>query len=118
MNLAWLDGVWIYLLVLALGGVTVVTRCFFFMSDHELPFPAWADRGLRYAPIAALSAVIIPEIVMSQGALITSLGDARIYAAATGAAFYFWRRGQGQAVLGTIVVGMAVYLPLHMGLGW
>ena len=118
MNLAWLEGVWIYLLVLALGGVTVVTRCFFFMSDQELPFPAWADRGLRYAPIAALSAVIIPEIVMSHGALITSLSDARIYAAATGAAFYFWRRGQGQAVLGTIVVGMAVYLPLHMGLGW
>jgi hypothetical protein len=35
-----------------------------------------------------------------------------------GAAFYFARRGQGQAVLGTIVVGMAVYLPLHLGLGW
>ncbi|GKS83045.1 hypothetical protein AVMA1855_02855 [Acidovorax sp. SUPP1855] len=27
---------------------------------------------------------------------------------------YFWRRG----ILGTIVVGMVVYLPLHIGLGW
>ena len=111
------DG-WIYLTVAALGVVTVVTRCFFFMFEQELPFPAWADRGLRYAPSAALSAVIIPEIVMRQGALISSLADARIYAATTGAAFYFWRRGQGQAVLGTIVVGMTVYLPLHIGLGW
>ena len=109
---------WIYLLVAALGGVTVVTRCFFFMFEQELPFPAWADRGLRYAPIAALSAVIIPEIVMKSGALITDWRDARIYAAAVGAAFYFWRRGQGQAVLGTILIGMAVYLPLHIGLGW
>jgi branched-subunit amino acid transport protein len=109
---------WIYLLIAGLGGVTVVTRCFFFMVDQELPFPAWADRGLRYAPIAALSAVIIPEIVMKHGALISDWRDARIYAAAVGAAFYFWRRGQGQAVLGTIVVGMAVYLPLHIGLGW
>ena len=109
---------WIYLLVAALGGVTVVTRCFFFMFEQELPFPAWADRGLRYAPIAALSAVIIPEIVMKNGALITDWRDARIYAAAVGAAFYFWRRGQGQAVLGTILIGMAVYLPLHIGLGW
>jgi len=109
---------WIYLLVAALGGVTVVTRCFFFMFEQELPFPAWADRGLRYAPIAALSAVIIPEIVMKNGALIADWRDARIYAAAVGAAFYFWRRGQGQAVLGTILIGMAVYLPLHIGLGW
>lgn len=109
---------WIYVLIAGLGGVTVVTRCFFFMVDQELPFPAWADRGLRYAPIAALSAVIIPEIVMKHGSLISDWRDARIYAAAVGAAFYFWRRGQGQAVLGTIVVGMAVYLPLHIGLGW
>jgi branched-subunit amino acid transport protein len=109
---------WIYLLIAGLGGVTVVTRCFFFMVDQELPFPAWADRGLRYAPIAALSAVVIPEIVVKHGALISDWRDARIYAAAVGAAFYFWRRGQGQAVLGTILVGMAVYLPLHIGLGW
>ena len=34
--------------------------------------------------------------------------------AAVGAAWYFWRGG----VLGTIVSGMAVYLPLHIGLGW
>jgi branched-subunit amino acid transport protein len=110
--------IWIYALVAALGGVTVVTRCFFFMFEQELPFPAWADRGLRYAPIAALSAVIIPEIVMKNGALIADWRDARIYAAAVGAAFYFWRRGQGQAVLGTILIGMAVYLPLHIRLGW
>ena len=35
-----------------------------------------------------------------------------------GASWFFWRQGAGQAVLGTIVVGMAVYLPLHLGLGW
>ena len=35
-------------------------------------------------------------------------------AAAAGAAAYFWRRD----VLITIVAGMAVYLPLHLGLGW
>ena len=108
----------VFVLVAALGVVTLVTRSFFFMFKQELPFPTWADRGLRYAPIAALSAVIIPEIVMRHGVLISDWRDGRIYGAAAGAAFYFWRRGQGQAVLGTIVVGMAVYLPLHIGLGW
>jgi hypothetical protein len=29
-------------------------------------------------------------------------------------AWFFWQRG----VLGTIVAGMAVYLPLRIGLGW
>lgn len=104
--------------VVGLGLVTLITRSFFFILDHELPYPSWAERGLRYAPIAALSAVIIPEIVMRHGALITDWRDGRIFGAAAGAAFYFWRRGQGQAVLGTILVGMAVYVPLHIGLGW
>ena len=31
-----------------------------------------------------------------------------------GMAWFFWKRG----VLGTIVCGMAVYLPLRLGLGW
>jgi hypothetical protein len=44
--------------------------------------------------------------------------DARLFAVAAGVAWFFWRKGGGQAVLGTIVVGMAVYLPLHLGLGW
>jgi branched-subunit amino acid transport protein len=80
--------------------------------------PQWAQRGLQYAPIAALAAVVVPEVVMSQGQLIATWQDARIYATLTGAAYFFLRRGQGQAVLGTIVSGMVVYLPLHLGLGW
>jgi hypothetical protein len=55
---------------------------------------------------------------MSQGALIHTFKDARLYAAAAGVAYFFWRKGAGQAVLGTIVSGMVVYLPLHIGLGW
>ena len=104
--------------LLGLGAVTLLTRCFFFILDRELPFPAWAQRGLQYAPIAALAAVVVPEVLVSHGAFITTWQDARLYGAAAGVAFYLARRGQGQAVLGTIVVGMAVYLPLRIGLGW
>ncbi len=111
------DG-WTLAVILGLAVVTVVTRSFFFISSRPRHLPRWAQRGLQYAPIAALAAVIAPELVMAQGHLISSWQDARIYGAVAGAAFYFWRRGAGQAVLGTIVVGMAVYLPLHMGLGW
>ena len=64
--------------------------------------------------MAALAAVVIPEVVMTQGHFIHTWLDARLYAAAAAAAAYYWRHD----VLITIVVGMAVYLPLHMGLGW
>jgi branched-subunit amino acid transport protein len=107
------DG-WTLLVIACLTGVTVLTRCLFFLSDKPWTLPHWAQRGLQYAPIAALGAVVIPEVVMSQGALIATWQDARLFAVAAGSAWFFKQRG----VLGTIVVGMAVYLPLRLGLGW
>jgi branched-subunit amino acid transport protein len=109
---------WTLAVIVGMALVTVLTRCFFFISQQPWHLPQWAQRGLQYAPIAALAAVVIPEVVMSQGQLIVTWQDARIYAALAGATYFFIRRGQGQAVLGTIVSGMAVYLPLHLGLGW
>ena len=110
--------IWTLAVIVGLAGVTVVARSFFFISDKAWQLPHWAQRGLQFAPIAALSAVVVPEVVVSHGALITTWQDARLFGAAAGVAFYAARRGQGQAVLGTIVVGMAVYLPLHLGWGW
>jgi branched-subunit amino acid transport protein len=109
---------WTVATIVGLTLVTVLARSFFLISSRDWALPHWAQRGLQYAPIAALAAVIVPEIVMAQGGLVETWRDARLFAAATGAAYFFWRRGAGQAVLGTIVAGMAVYLPLHLGLGW
>lgn len=105
---------WTLLTIVGLGCITVVARGFFFISSKPWTLPHWAQRGLQYAPIAALSAVVIPEIVMTQGQLIDTWQDARLFAAVAGAAWFFWRR----SVLGTILAGMAVYLPLHIGMGW
>ena len=92
----------------------MLTRCFFFILDRPWSLPGWAQRALNYAPVAALSAVVVPEIVMANGHLVSTWQDARLYAAAVGALVYFWRRD----VLLTIVAGMGVYLPLHLGWGW
>jgi branched-subunit amino acid transport protein len=104
--------------IAGLACVTFIARSFFFLSEKNWSLPRWAQRGLQYAPIAALSAVIAPEVFMSKSELIHTLADARLYAVLAGAGYFFWRRGAGQAVLGTIISGMAVYLPLHIGLGW
>lgn len=109
---------WRLAVIIGLAAVTVLTRSFFYISSKPWKLPRWAERGLHYAPIAALAAVIVPETMMTQGHLISRWQDARLFAVAAGAAWFFWRKGAGQAVLGTIVAGMAVYLPLHLGLGW
>ena len=111
MSWDWLEP---FLAVVGLAVLTLVTRSFFMIPERELPMPDWLKRGLKYAPLAALTAVIAPEIFMSQGELIATLQDARLPAVLCASAYYFWRRG----ILGTIVVGMLVYLPLHIGWGW
>jgi branched-subunit amino acid transport protein len=110
-NIGWFEGV---VTILGLAFITIFTRGFFFLTDREVPIPEWLRQGLRYAPLAAMAAVVVPEIVMTQGQLISTWQDARLFAAAAGALWFWWRRG----ILGTIVVGMAVLLPLRLGLGW
>ncbi|MEZ7847595.1 MAG: AzlD domain-containing protein [Polaromonas sp.] len=105
---------WTIVTICGMALLSVITRCFFFLSSKQWPMPAWLQRGLHYAPIAALAAVIVPEMVTTQGQLITTWQDARLFAVAAGVAWYYWKRG----MLGTIIAGMAVYLPLHVGLGW
>lgn len=100
--------------LIGLGLITLLTRSFFLLPPRELPLPAWLKQGLRYAPLAALVAVVVPEVVLSQGHLITTWKDARLFAAAASSAYYFWRGG----ILGTIVSGTAVMLALRLGLGW
>ncbi len=111
MSWSWWEMV---LITLGLAAITVITRSFFMITEQELPMPDWLRRGLKYAPLAALGAVIIPELFMTQGHFLHTFKDARLPALAAAVAYYYWKRG----ILGTIVVGMAIYLPLHIGLGW
>jgi len=104
---------WTLALIVGLGGVTVLSRCFFFILERPWTLPAWAQRALQYAPVAALSGVVIPEVVLTQGQL-TTWHDARVLAALAGVALFAWRR----SVLVTLLGGMAVYLPLRLVLGW
>lgn len=105
---------WTLAVIVGLAGVTVLSRCFFFILERPWSLPDWARRALQYAPVAALAGVVLPEVVMTQGQLIATWQDARLFATAAGVAIFFWRR----SVLMTLVAGMAVYLPLHLGLGW
>ena len=102
------------LAILGLVVITIGTRGFFLYPDRELPMPTWLKQGLRYAPLAALAAVVAPEVFTTQGHLIATFKDARIYATLAATGYFFWRRG----ILGTIVTGTLVMVAMRVGLGW
>ncbi len=105
---------WTIAVIMGLAGITVLARCFFFILDRPWSLPAWAQQALNYAPVAALAGVVVPEVVMTNGQLIATWLDARVFAALTAVVVYFWRKSSLQSLL----AGMAVYLPLHLGLNW
>ena len=102
------------LTILGMAVVTVLSRGFFLWSRREIRLPPTLERALQVAPLAAIVAVLTPEIFMAHGELISTWRDARLLAAAAATACYAWRPG----VLGPLVAGLAAYMPLHVGLGW
>ncbi|PIF64532.1 branched-subunit amino acid transport protein AzlD [Delftia sp. 60] len=86
MDLSWL---WPWLACVGLAAITLFTRAFFLIPEREVPLPQWLKRGLKYAPLAALAAVIAPEIVMTNGRLISTVVDARLPALACAVMYFF-----------------------------
>ena len=106
-----------WMTIAAIAGLTVIsilTRGFFMIPQREVPIPGWLREALRYAPLAALVAVLLPEIAMTGDHLVATWKDARIYATATGILVFCTTR----SLLGTILAGSAVLLALRLGLGW
>jgi len=104
----------IFFTTLGMAAIALLCRAFFLLPDQELPMPRWLREGLRYAPTAALAAVVAPELVLTQGHLIDTWRDPRIFGALAGLLFYAWR----SSLFGTIVCGTGVMLALRFGLGW
>ena len=100
--------------ILGMAVVTVIARGFFLYARREPAIPAPLQRALQMAPLAAIVAVLAPEIFMSHGALVSTWRDARLFAAAAATLWYAWRPG----MLGPLLAGFAVYLPLHLAWGW
>lgn len=100
--------------VAGLALLSLLTRGLFFLLPREVALPRWLDQGLRYAPLGAMAAIVVPDVLTEHGRLLATLADPRPWAALAGAAWFFWRRG----ILGTIVCGTAVFLTLRLGLGW
>jgi branched-subunit amino acid transport protein len=100
--------------IAGLAAITVLTRGFFLIPQRELPIPDWLREALRYAPLAALVATLVPEVAMAGGHLVSTWKDARLFGALAGALAFFASRN----LLATILAGSAAFLALRLMLGW
>jgi branched-subunit amino acid transport protein len=66
-----------------IGGMAVIAflaRAIFILPGSRLRLPPTAERVLRYAPAAALMAIIVPSLAMSHGAIALSFENVRLVA--------------------------------------
>jgi len=93
---------WLPALVVA-GLVTFGIRLSFIALLGKVELPPALSRALRFVPPAVLSAIILPEMLVRDGAVDLRPGNARLLAGLV-AALVAWRT---RNVLLTIAVGMA-----------
>jgi len=100
----------VLLLIVLSALVTVVVRVLPLLSAHRLRLSPWAVAWFRLLPPAILAALLLPELLLSDGALIGSLYNSRILAAALTAIVAFKTRN----IMLSIITGMASYSLLTM----
>jgi branched-subunit amino acid transport protein len=93
---------WLPLFVAA-GLVTFAIRLSFIALLGRVELPALLTRSLRFVPPAVLSAIILPELLVKDGALDLRPGNVRLIAGVV-AAVVAWRT---RNVVLTIAAGMA-----------
>jgi branched-subunit amino acid transport protein len=54
---------YVYAAILLLALCSVITRAGYFLFGHLVPLPDHVRSALRYAPLAALTAIIVPEVL-------------------------------------------------------
>jgi branched-subunit amino acid transport protein len=93
--------------------LTFATRLSFILLLDRIRVPEWFRRGLRFVPMAVLSAIILPELTSPHGSLFLSWRNPQLLAGLV-AILVAWRT---KNVLLTIAVGIAALLIFQWILG-
>ena len=106
------EGIWLWLTLLAIGSTTILTRGSFVLGGEGARLPPALQRALRYAPAAALSALIMPDLLLDAGVfdpVNPKLAAGIVVALAAVRSRNPWL---------PFIAGMTVLLVLRKGLGW
>ena len=104
------DSRWLFFILIGLA--TTLPRASFIVLGSRVTLPAVLQRALRYAPAAALAAIVVPDILVTNN-------DFQPFnpklVAAVGA---FAATVMSRNPLLPFIAGMVVLLGLRYGLGW
>ena len=92
--------------VAAMAAITFAVRYSFFALRPEVTFPPWVVRVLAYVPVAVLTAIVVPMVLIPDGEhwRLTWRNEWLVGAAASGV--IAWRYGR---LLVAITVGFVVF---------
>jgi branched-subunit amino acid transport protein len=104
----------IWLSIAGITLATVLTRAGLLVLDVPVRLPPKVEMALRYAPVCALTGIIVPELLVADGGAV-ELGwsNIRLFAACAAVAIFLTTR----SVLGTIAGGMGVFWLLQAFVG-
>jgi branched-subunit amino acid transport protein len=103
----------IWLIVLGLTLVSIVTRSFFLLLGARVSLSQGLQRALRYAPVGALVAIVVPEILVAKGndgGFVFSLSNPQLWGGLAATVGMVWSR----SMLVTLLVGMVVFSAVRM----
>lgn len=104
------DSLW--LIFVLIGLATTLPRASFIMLGSRVTLPPFIQRALRYAPAAALAAIVVPDVLTVAGQ-VQPFNPKLAAAVAAVAAALLWRNPWLP-----FIVGMGVLSLLRFGLGW
>lgn len=78
----------IWIVIVGMTIVTAVTRALFLIGGERTVLPERAQRALRYAPAAALVAVVLPDVLETPAGLSFALSNHPFYAALAGLGWF------------------------------
>jgi len=102
----------IWIVMISLGLLTFLTRFSFITLLERINLPRSFQRGLRFVPIAALSAIIAMEMAFSNNTLALSPTNPRLIAGMVATLVAYKTR----SVIWTISAGMAIFWLLNIWL--
>ncbi len=106
------EGLWLWLAFVLMGLTTVGTRGSFILLGEKGRLPPALQRALRYAPAAALSALVLPDLLLD-GATLSPFNPKFGAGVVVVLVALRWRNPWLPFLL-----GMGVLLMMRKGLGW
>lgn len=99
----------IWIIMLIVGLLTFGIRLSFIVILDRWSPPPIVERALRFVPVAVLSAIIAPELVLPGGTLDISLGNERLLAGLVATLVAWYTKN----IVWTILAGMGALLLLQ-----